>query len=148
MQDRPGLEKKFNIFLVEDSPLDVKLVEHGLATWPGLFELQVARDGEAASQILQQSARPAIDLLILDLNLPRKNGFEVLAEIRAHAAWCALPVVMFTTSSSEDHVLRAYQAGANAYVRKPIDTEEFQRSIQALVDFWCRAAILPRLSAL
>ncbi len=145
MNDSASNARVFRMLLVEDSPLDVMLVQQALLDSPNPIELSIARDGEAATSFLEKSSSPRIDLILLDLNLPLKNGMEVLREVRASKQLALLPIVIFTTSNADEHINSAYIGGANAYVRKPIDADEFMKKIKALVEFWAYAAALPKI---
>lgn len=141
MKDR--INRKFRLFLVEDSLLDVKLVEQALSESLFLVELILASDGEAALRQLKDEANARPDLVLLDLNLPLVNGLEVLAELRADPRFEFLPIVVYTTSSADDQIRLAYKRRANAYIRKPIDAIEFMDCIKSLLDFWLKTATLP-----
>ena len=135
------------ILLVEDNPGDVRLTQEVLKEGKLLTNLTVARDGVEAMAILRReqphanAARP--DLILLDLNLPRKDGREVLAEIRADANLRRIPVVVLTTSAAERDVLQAYDLNANCYVTKPVDLDQFVGIVQSIEDFWLTIVRLP-----
>lgn len=135
------------ILLVEDSAADIRLTTEALRRAKVANHLHVVRDGEAAMSFLQrqppyESARRP-DLLLLDLNLPRKDGREVLAEIKRDASLRTIPVVVLTTSSEEEDVLRAYELHANSYVTKPVDFGQFLKVVSAIEDFWLEVVRLP-----
>jgi two-component system, chemotaxis family, response regulator Rcp1 len=135
------------ILLVEDNPGDVRLTQEVLKEGKLLTNLTVARDGVEAMAILRHdephatAARP--DLILLDLNLPRKDGREVLAEIRADPNLQRIPVVVLTTSAAERDVLQAYDLHANCYVTKPVDLDQFVGIVQSIEDFWLTIVRLP-----
>jgi CheY-like chemotaxis protein len=135
------------ILLVEDNPGDVRLTQEVLKEGKLLTNLTVARDGVEAMAILRReqphatAARP--DLILLDLNLPRKDGREVLAEIRADDKLRRIPVVVLTTSAAERDVLQAYDLHANCYVTKPVDLDQFVGIVQQIEDFWLTIVRLP-----
>jgi CheY-like chemotaxis protein len=139
--------KAVEILLIEDNPGDVRLTLEALHEGKVKNNLVVAPDGEAALAILRregahaEAARP--DLILLDLNLPKKDGREVLAEIKADAQLRCIPVVVLTTSKSEEDVLRSYQLNANCYITKPVDLEQFIRVVRAIEDFWLTMVVLP-----
>jgi CheY-like chemotaxis protein len=139
------------ILLVEDMPTDVELTRELLAELAGDHVLHVARDGEAALDFLYRRAphedapRPAI--ILLDLNLPRRNGHEVLATIKADAALRTIPVIVLTTSRSDADVLAAYRGHANCFITKPQDFDEFVAVVQAIQVFWLQIARLPPADA-
>lgn len=131
------------ILLVEDDEGDVELVRVALAALPGTpVNLRVAGDGEEALSLLRgDGPRPGI--VLLDLNLPRKSGREVLAEVRADPRLRALPVVVLTTSDRELDIREAYALGANCYVCKPFGLDALVRTMSAIIGFWFGVATLP-----
>lgn len=137
------MQKNFKVLLVEDSPLDIRLVEQALGDSKAPVVLSVLRDGEAAINYLATEDAARIDLILLDLNLPLKNGMEVLAALRQNPKVDHVPVIILTTSNDQDQVLQAYRNRANAYVHKAIDADIFMERIKALVAFWFQAASLP-----
>jgi len=139
------------ILLVEDSPADVRLTQEVLDEAGFAYELFVAGDGEVAMQMLYDPARhtggTSPDIVLLDLNLPRKSGREVLAEIKANTALRRIPVLILSTSAAESDVTGCYDDHANCYLTKPVDWSEFVGLAKALRDFWFGYAVLPpRLS--
>jgi two-component system, response regulator len=123
------------ILLVEDNPDDVQLTRHALQKNNISNELVVAGDGVEALEILRRSAEtPA--LILLDLKLPKMNGLEVLQAIRADARLRLLPVVMLTSSKEDQDVVKSYTNGANSYVRKPVDFEQFNEAVRQLGLYW------------
>ncbi len=135
------------ILLVEDSAADVRLTTEALRRAKVTNNLHVVRDGETAMAFLRREAphgeSPRPDLVLLDLNLPRKDGREVLAEIKADAELRRIPVVVLTTSSEEEDVLRAYELHANSYVTKPVDFGQFLKVVAAIEGFWLEVVRLP-----
>ena len=135
------------ILLVEDSRSDVELTIEAMRDAKVANQLHVVEDGVDAMAFLRQQDRyasvPRPDLVLLDLNLPRKDGKEVLAEIRADAGLEAIPVAVLTTSKAESDVLRSYQLGANCYIAKPVQLDEFLEVIHAIEDFWLTIVRLP-----
>jgi len=135
------------ILLVEDNAGDVRLTREALKDAKVLNTLHVARDGEEAMDYLYHKGKyadaPRPDLILLDLNLPRKDGREVLAEIKADEDLKRIPVVILTTSKSEEDVLKVYNLHANCYVTKPLDLDQFIRVVQAIEDFWFTVVRLP-----
>lgn len=140
------------ILLVEDSPADVRLTREVLDEAEFPYELFVAADGEVAMSMLNDSAgfsgsrHP--DLVLLDLNLPRKSGREVLAEIKADPRLRRIPVLILSTSTAEADVTACYDAHANCYLTKPVDFGDFVALAASLRDFWLRYAVLPPRIAL
>ena len=139
--------RTIDILMVEDDPGDVRLTREALKGSKLLHSLNVVEDGVAALDYLrrnapyQEAVRP--DLVLLDLNLPRKDGREVLAAMKQDPALRAIPVVILTTSQAEEDVLRAYRLSANCYVTKPVDLHQFNRIVQAIEDFWLTVVRLP-----
>lgn len=137
-----------NLLLVEDNPGDVRLVQEALHEAKVLNHLTVAMDGVEALEALRQQGKfadtPRPDLLLLDLNLPRKDGRAVLAEVKADPKLMRLPVVIMTSSTAEEDIVRAYDLHANAYVTKPLDFDQFIEVVHAIEAFWLQAVKLPR----
>lgn len=135
------------ILLVEDNPGDVRLTQEALREGKVKNNLHVARDGVEALAYLRRegphkdAVRP--DLVLLDLNLPKKDGREVLAEIKADPALKMLPVVVLTTSSAEADIVSTYSAHANCYITKPVDLEQFVKVVKSIDDFWLTVVRLP-----
>jgi two-component system, chemotaxis family, response regulator Rcp1 len=135
------------ILLVEDNPGDVRLMREALKMRPVETHLAVAEDGEQAVRYLRRehpfNDAPRPDLIFLDLNLPRRDGREVLAEIKADASLRRIPVIVLTTSEAEGDVHRMYELHANCYIRKPPDLDEYLEVIQACEKFWLEIVRLP-----
>jgi CheY-like chemotaxis protein len=142
-----GAERPIDILLVEDNPGDARLTIEALKDAKVRNHLHHVSDGAAALAFLRRSPphanAPRPDLILLDLNLPRKDGREVLAEIKADEALRRIPVVVLTTSQAEEDILRAYNLNANCYVTKPVDLEQFLRVIKAIEEFWLEVVKLP-----
>ena len=137
----------FHILLVEDNPGDVRLTQEALKSSKLQVELSVARDGVEVLSYLRNEGKFADaqkpDLILLDLNLPRKSGLEVLAEIKADDNLKNIPVVILTTSESEEDILRSYNLHANCYVTKPVDMNQFLKIVQQIEIFWFVIVKLP-----
>jgi two-component system, chemotaxis family, response regulator Rcp1 len=139
--------KPIEILLVEDNPGDVRLTRESLCDAKVRNNMVVASDGMEALACLRRegeyanAARP--DLILLDLNLPRMNGFEVLDAIKEDPDLKRIPVVVLTTSQAEQDIIRSYNLYANAYVNKPVDLEQFIRVIKCIEDFWLEIVKLP-----
>ena len=135
------------ILLVEDNPGDVRLTREALKDAKVINNLHVAEDGVEALDFLKRQGKhvKAIrpDLVLLDLNLPRKDGREVLGEIKADPALRQIPVVILTTSKAEEDILKTYDLHANCYITKPVDLEGFIEVISAIEDFWLSIVKLP-----
>ena len=138
---------KVSVLLVEDNPGDVRLMREALAAIGMSKSLSVVEDGEQALSFLKQrgvySEAPRPDLIFLDLNLPRKDGREVLAEIKESSDLRRIPVIVLTTSESEIDVKRAYELHANCYVKKPTDLDEYLSVVKACESFWLHIVRLP-----
>jgi len=139
--------RPIELLLVEDSPADVRLTEEAFRENRIANNLHVVGDGEAAMVFLRRQGPyvdvPRPDLILLDLNLPRKDGREVLAEIKADDALKTIPVVVLTTSQAEQDILRSYNLNANCYITKPIDLDQFINVIKAVESFWLTIVTLP-----
>jgi chemotaxis family two-component system response regulator Rcp1 len=139
--------RPIEILLVEDNPGDVRLTIEALRDGKVHNNLNVARDGVEALAYLRReppfadATRP--DLILLDLNLPRKDGREVLADMKADARFKTIPVVVLTTSRAEQDVLRSYELQANCFVTKPVDLDQFINVVKSIEDFWLTVVTLP-----
>jgi chemotaxis family two-component system response regulator Rcp1 len=142
LEDRPVV-----ILMVEDNPTDVLIAREGLLGAKMLNTLHVADDGIEAMEFLHQrgkySEAPRPDLIVLDLNMPRKNGQEVLAEIKADDDLKHIPVIILTTSKSKEDISKSYGLHANCYISKPVDFDEFTQVVQTIQDFWFSTVTLP-----
>jgi CheY-like chemotaxis protein len=141
----PGI--MIQILLVEDDPGDVLITREAFAENKVRNQLSVVSDGEAAMAYLRReegfASAPRPDLILLDLNLPRKAGHEVLAEIKSDADLQRIPVVVLTTSDAEEDILRSYDLHANAYVTKPVDFDCFLNVVRQIDDFFVTVVKLP-----
>jgi two-component system response regulator len=141
------LARPAEILLVEDNPGDVELTKEALAGGKVANVLNVVSDGEEAMAYVRRQGKYAgarrPDLILLDLNLPRKDGREVLAEIKGDEELKLIPIVVLTTSASEEDVLRSYRLSANSYITKPVDFAGFARVIRSLESFWFSVVVLP-----
>jgi CheY-like chemotaxis protein len=135
--------RPIEILLVEDNPGDVRLTLEALRDSKVRNNLQVARDGVEALEFLRRTDAVRPDLILLDLNLPRKDGREVLAEIKADPLLKTIPVVVLTTSRAEQDVLRSYELQANCYITKPVDLDQFITVVKSIEDFWLTIVSLP-----
>lgn len=136
------------ILLVEDNPGDVDLAVEALRESRVANTIHSVLDGEEALDFLYRRGdyvnAPRPDLILLDLNLPRVDGREVLEQIKNSRELRRIPVVVLTTSKSEVDVLRSYELHANCYIKKPIDLEQFMKVVNAIEDFWLTVVVLPR----
>lgn len=134
--------------LVEDSPSDARLVKEASKQASLPVEIRVAPDGVEAMDYLRRAAAgdvPQFDLVLLDLNLPGKNGREVLAEIKTSPELKQIPVIVMTSSPSEEDVAAVYELNANCYVTKPGDLRGFVRTVASIENFWFMTATLPEM---
>ena len=140
-------ERPIEILLVEDNPGDVRLIVEALSDGNVDNKLHIAKDGMEATAFLNREGKYADklqpDLILLDLNLPKKNGPEVLAEIKEDHALKHIPVVILTSSQEGDDIVKTYNLHANCYVTKPIDLEQFIRVVKSIRDFWLTIVKLP-----
>jgi two-component system response regulator len=139
--------RHIEILLVEDSLADVLIAREALEEAKLINTIHVAEDGVEAMDFLHKRGKftsvPTPDLILLDLNLPRKNGREVLAEIKADENFKRIPVVVLTTSNAEEDILRSYNLHANCYVVKPVEFESFVKAVQSIQHFWFSVVALP-----
>jgi chemotaxis family two-component system response regulator Rcp1 len=135
------------VLLVEDSPGDVRLTREAFREANESIELYVATDGVEAMAFLNHEGAhldaPRPDLILLDLNLPRMDGREVLAQIKADDDLKAIPTVILTTSDAEADILKSYQLQANAFLTKPVELDAFENLVKSVNDFWLTKAKLP-----
>ncbi len=140
-------EKSFVILLVEDNPGDVRLTQEAFKESKFYHELYVAKDGEEAIDFLNRKGKfndaPSPDLILLDLNLPKKNGREVLMEIKNDPKTKHIPVVVLTTSEAEEDILKSYELHANCYITKPVEFEQFLQKVKKIEDYWLSIVKLP-----
>lgn len=131
---------KLEILLVEDNPGDIRLIVETLKEGRKDYNINVAKDGEEAVNYLlkRDNHKSAItpDIILLDLKLPRKDGIEVLKEIKGDESLKSIPVIILTSSNADDDIANAYKNHANCYITKPIDLDKFVVTIQSIEDFW------------
>jgi len=139
--------KPIEILLVEDEPGDAYLTAEALKSAKILNRVHLVEDGAEAMAFLKREGSyadsPRPDLILLDLNLPRKDGRQVLAEIKNDPSLSAIPVVVLTTSSADEDVLRSYSLHANCYITKPVDLDQFMQVVRATQEFWLAVVKLP-----
>lgn len=137
-----------DILLVEDNAADVRLTQEALREGKVKNHLSVARDGDDALRFLRRQPpyekAPTPDLILLDLNLPKLDGREVLRQIKDDRALRVIPVVVLTTSSAEADIVRSYQLHANCYITKPVDLEQFISVVRSIDEFWLTIVKLPK----
>jgi CheY-like chemotaxis protein len=147
MQNASSSAPAIQVLLVEDNPGDVRLTREAFRDAKMHLEMHVAGDGVAAMEFLRRQGdypnSPRPDLILLDLNLPRKDGREVLAEIKGDPSLKAIPVVILTTSAADADIERSYLLHANCYISKPVDLEGFLTVIRSIDDFWLSVVKLP-----
>ena len=138
-----------NILLIEDNPGDVRLAQEAFKEGRLAVNLDVAMDGLKAIDYLrkvppfQEATTP--DLILLDLNLPKKDGREILSELKSDPAFHCIPILILTTSTAEQDVMNSYNLHVNSYINKPVDFDKFFETIQRIEDFWLTTAILPSM---
>jgi CheY-like chemotaxis protein len=139
--------KPIEILLVEDSRGDIGLIEEVFEDAKIRNNLHIAEDGEEATLFLNQQGQflgaPRPDIILLDLNLPKKDGREVLQEVKEDDNLKNIPIVVLTTSKAEEDILKSYNLHANAYITKPVDFDQFIRVIKSIEDFWLQVVKLP-----
>lgn len=139
--------EQYKILIVEDNPGDVRLTQEALRqSTNGLdFELVTAYDGEEAMDVLNKAATEKLPhLIILDLNIPKKSGLEVLKEVKEDDRFKSIPLVVLTSSEAGHDIARSYEGYANSYVSKPVDFDSFCQTISRIVNFWFKIATIPR----
>lgn len=136
-----------DVLLVEDSPGDVRLTQEAFREANPAIRLHVASDGVEAMAFLEREGAharaPRPDMILLDLNLPRMDGREVLARIKEHDKLKTIPVVILTTSDAEADITKSYQLNANCYLTKPVQLEQFESLVKSINEFWLTRARLP-----
>ncbi len=139
--------KEIHILLVEDNEGDIMLTTEALREGKIINKIDVVRDGKKAIEFLTKVAEytsvSTPDIIVLDVNLPKKNGHEVLQFIKNHKDLKHIPVIMLTTSSSQVDINKSYENHANCYITKPVDSEGFMRAIKSMEDFWIHIVKLP-----
>jgi chemotaxis family two-component system response regulator Rcp1 len=144
--------KAIEVLLVEDSPGDIRLTREAFRDAQMRINLHVALDGMQAIAFLKREGKhanaPRPDLILLDLNLPKKDGREVLSEIKENPSLKTIPVVILTTSESDEDILRSYRLHANCYIIKPVGLEGFLKVVHSIDNFWLSVVRLPREGAL
>lgn len=144
---KPERYRPIEILLVEDNPADIRLTKEGLNESRVPNNLHVVTDGEEATAFLYREGEykdaPRPDLILLDLNLPKRNGRELLAEIKGHDDLMRIPVIILTASSHEDDILDTYNHHANCYITKPGDLDSFIKVVNSVENFWLSIVTLP-----
>lgn len=140
--------KRVEILLVEDNEPDIDLTKEALKEFKVANNLHVTRDGVEAMEFLNKEGKykniPTPDLILLDLNMPRKNGIEVLQEIKEDPKLRRIPVVILTTSEAEEDIVKSYELHANCYITKPIDLNQFFKVVKKFGDFWFTIVKFPK----
>ena len=135
------------VLLVEDNPSDVYLTEVAFRRGPAESQIHVVEDGIQAMAFLRRElpygSAPRPDVVLLDLNLPRKDGHKVLQEIKSDPDLAKIPVIVLTTSTAQADILRCYENHANCYIAKPVDFDQFERVVREIESFWFNIATLP-----
>lgn len=142
--------KPIKILLVEDNPADIRLATEALKEGGVVSDLSVVTDGLDAINFLKRTGQfagsPRPELILLDLNLPRKSGFDVLQVLKADPNLKSIPVIMLTTSSAEEDIAKSYSLNANCFVTKPTDLAQFLEVVKTIEEFWLTIASLPALN--
>ncbi len=142
------IDTPIEVLLVEDNPGDVELVERAVRNSDFHLNMTVAMDGEEAMDVLRQQGdhadSPRPDLVLLDLNLPKKDGRQVLSDIRSDPALQNLLVVVLTSSPTQEDLLKAYDLHSNGYVSKPVDSKAFDSVVKDVLNYWFNVSRLPR----
>lgn len=141
-------KNRSEVLLVDDNPADIDLMREILGSCKYHYRVHAVGDGEEAISFLHRRGKygdaPAPDLVILDLNLPRKDGRMVLKELKSDSLFCKIPIVVFTTSQASSDITSSYELGANCYLRKPGNLDEYRAVVQSMADFWLGFATLPQ----
>ncbi len=139
--------RTLQVLLIEDNPGDVRLLEEAFRELDANIQMQVAKDGAEGLDIVFQTPQPKRnwrpDLILLDLNLPKVNGHDVLASIKNNPQTCRIPVIILTSSRAESDIRRAYDSHANAYLKKPSTLDGLISAAQQIKSFWMETATLP-----
>ena len=153
MIDQPQRRRPAVILLVEDDPGDQELTRRALKHDSIHVDLRIANDGVQAMEYLTRqgefedpASSPTPDLILLDLNMPKRNGREVLGDLKEHEHLSRIPVVVLTTSEQEADILRSYDLGCNSYIQKPVDIDQFTESVRRLGTYWFNVVTLPSTS--
>jgi two-component system response regulator len=145
-----GTARLVQILLVEDNPADVELTRQAFAEGRVANDVHVVGDGEAAMEFVRREGEfvdaPRPDLMLLDLNLPRKDGRTVLVELKNDPDLCTIPVVVLTTSAVDEDILHAYRQHVNSYIRKPVRLDELIRVVCSIDEYWLGIVALPPVS--
>ena len=147
MNNKQDIGKPIDILLVEDNPGDVRLTQEALKEAKVRNDLHVVRDGVAAMAFLRRQGVykdvPRPDIILLDLNLPKKSGHEVLTEIKSDDNLKRIPVVILTVSKDEEDIVKSYNRHANCFITKPVDLDQFLIVVKSIEDFWLTIVKLP-----
>lgn len=135
-----------HVLLVEDNPGDIRLTQEAFREGNIEVDLSVVTDGEAAIDYLRSAYDNAPDLVLLDLNLPKRNGRQVLEAIRTDPHLRKMPVLMLSTSDAQQDIVHSYNLNANCYIKKPFDFDEFSNIIKQIEEFWLKTVLLPSSS--
>ena len=135
------------ILLIEDNPSDIRLIREALRDNPRALQLEIAGDGDEALQFLRKEDTfqncPTPDIILLDLNIPKRSGLELLEIIKTDKCLKTIPVLILSTSTADEDILQAYRRHANCYISKPFALDHFNRAIDVTIDFWTQVVALP-----
>jgi len=144
------MTKPIEILLVEDNPADIRLAKEALKDGKVMNNLSVVTDGMEALNFVRQTGKysdsPVPELILLDLNLPKKSGLEVLQAIKADPSIKRIPVVVLTTSKAEEDIVKSYNLNANCFITKPIDLKQFLDVVKTIEEFWLTIVSLPPMN--
>ena len=137
--------RSIHVLFVEDNPDDVEIARRAFKRTGVASDIVLARDGQEVLDRLfgEESSTTRPDLMVLDLNLPRVNGFEVLERVRASELYASMPVVVLTASARQEDILQTYRLGANSYIQKPAVFERFTHCLEVMCEYWLEVATLP-----
>ncbi|MEL7020693.1 MAG: response regulator [Bacteroidota bacterium] len=130
------MNKKTQILLVEDNPADVQLMRLTLSALTDQVQMTHYANGWELMQQLPTLEASSIQLILLDLNMPRMGGIETLQQLHQYADWCKVPIIIFTSSAAQQDIDRCYQLGANDYINKPMDYDKFSETVQHILESW------------
>lgn len=134
----------YNLLIIDDDEDDQYLLKFAFEEESTMYKFSFGSNGKEGLELIQKAAVTP-DLILLDLNMPLMNGFEVLARIRASPPYCHIPVVILTTSANSDDIIKAYQLGANSFVTKPYNSQSFRKLAKSIQSYWFSVVERPRL---
>jgi len=146
--DNSENNEEIRILVIEDNPADIRIIQEVFKDFKIKTQLYISRDGIEALDFLNKNGKykdmPCPDLILLNLSLPRKNGMELLKDIKKDTNLKEIPVIVLTTSNAEEDILNAYKLQANCFITQPIDFDEYKNVLESIEEFWLKTAKLPR----